>query len=105
MNLSLSVSLFTDTLTRLLTNGPIAAEGWVLVPQGTASFEVRRALGNGHVPPLNIPDLGLIRIGTATEWSLVPALPDSLRILQSQSNSPAPALSPAGSDLILIGAQ
>lgn len=104
MNLSLSVSLFTGTLTRLHIIGPVAAAGWVLVPTGPIGFEILNAQANGFSPPLSVPDSDLIRIGVATGWSLVSTVPGRLRILQTLSNSHAPALSATGSDLILIGA-
>jgi hypothetical protein len=108
MTLSLSMSLSpgrrTLPQTTGQTTGPLAAEGWVLVPDGQDRFEISAAQPNGAAPALSLPDSDLIRIGTATGWSLASTMPGRLRILQALSNSPAPSLSTTGSDLILIGA-
>jgi len=104
MTLSLSMSLTPGRRILPQTTGPLAAEGWVLVPDGQDSFEILAAQANGAAPALSLPDSDLIRIGAATGWSLASTMPGRLRILQALPNSPAPTLSTTGSDLILIGA-
>jgi hypothetical protein len=105
MTLSLSLSLLPKPPERLLTTGPLAAEGWVLVPSAQGGFDIQSARVNSMPPPLRVIDGAHLGIGTpSTGWELAPVLPAQLRILQAVSNSPAPALSVTGSTLILIGA-
>jgi len=68
MTLSLSMSLSPNRRTLPQTSGPLAAEGWVLAPDGQDSFEILASQANGFAPPLSAPQSGLIRIGTATGW-------------------------------------